>query len=148
MFNWINALRRATGGEKGFTLIELLVTVSIIGILAAVVTAGLTSIPGSTVATTNKAQLNAVQNATDNYLSSDITRLISDANLSGAACGASCTGTWYTSDGVTAYTPAATDVQINTAYLVANSYLRLNASSPTFGCLFAGTTSVVKACRN
>jgi general secretion pathway protein G len=61
-------LRPNTNHQKGFTLIELMVVISILGILAAVVTISMIGITSNAQKSANKAELKTVQVALDAML--------------------------------------------------------------------------------
>jgi prepilin-type N-terminal cleavage/methylation domain-containing protein len=60
------------GRQKGFTLIELLVVISILGILAAIVTLSLVGITGVATQHASKTELQEVQTAYDTMLADQI----------------------------------------------------------------------------
>lgn len=64
----IGTLRRTTRDERGFTLVELLVVVTILGILAAVVTASLVGLTGTAKANACAEELRTVQVGMDAML--------------------------------------------------------------------------------
>lgn len=64
----IGTLRRTTRDERGFTLVELLVVVTILGILAAVVTASLVGLTGTAKANACAVELRSVQVSMDAML--------------------------------------------------------------------------------
>ena len=64
----IGTLRQTSRDERGFTLVELLVVVTILGILAAVVTASLVGLTGTAKANACAEELRTVQVAMDAML--------------------------------------------------------------------------------
>lgn len=143
--------------ERGFTLVELLVTVTIIGVLAAVVTVGVSGAANTSQTKANQALFNGVQSGLDDWFAGNPTQ--TDVPTSGVT-GSGLTG-YYAADGLTTVTTAATDRFINFASTASdptstggtafNTYFRLNASSPaSFKCVVSGpgATSTLKACIN
>ena len=64
----IGTLRRTTRDDRGFTLVELLVVVTILGILAAIVTASLVGLTGTAKTNGCAEELRTVQTAMDAML--------------------------------------------------------------------------------
>ena len=65
LYGWFNANLRGRKGQQGFTLIELLVVVTILGILAAIVTLSLVGITSNANANACRQEYNTVQTAID-----------------------------------------------------------------------------------
>jgi prepilin-type N-terminal cleavage/methylation domain-containing protein len=144
MFERIKKLR----GERGFTLVELLVTVTIIGVLAAVVTVGVSGASNTSQTKANQAQFNGVQSALDDYAATNPSA--TGVPVTGTVFDGTQTG-YYTADGSSAYTTLASDKEINFASTTNsfNTFFRLNASSGTVSCIVGSTTSfTLKACKN
>ncbi|HEV8228574.1 MAG TPA: type II secretion system protein [Candidatus Limnocylindria bacterium] len=153
--------------ERGFTLVELLVTVTIIGVLAAVVTIGVSGSASNAQMKANQGTYSDVQSAIDSWLASNSLSIASDIVV-GAANESATVGLWYTANGV-ATTPAAAlstvpgasgaygavDFTQTTGALPFNSFFRLNAGQSVVCVLpksAAGATvsssSTVFACKN
>lgn len=97
-------------GDAGFTLIEMLVTVTIIGVLAAVVTVGVSGASSTAQTQANKQLYASIQAGIDAYAAS--TPAAKGAET-GVAFGTSAFTTgWYQADGST-YTPLAGDYFVN-----------------------------------
>jgi prepilin-type N-terminal cleavage/methylation domain-containing protein len=67
----IGNLRRTTRDERGFTLVELLVVVTILGILAAIVTASLVGLTGTAKTNACAEELRTVQVGMDAMLATN-----------------------------------------------------------------------------
>jgi type IV pilus assembly protein PilA len=65
MSRLLNELRRRRRDQKGFTLIEMLVVISILGILAAVVTMSMVGVVNLAQQRADAAELNTIQVAVD-----------------------------------------------------------------------------------
>ncbi len=107
----VAAIRRERrhNGEKGFTLIELLVVVTIIGILAAIVSVSVGGFTGQATTKSRKTSLFSVQNAVDTFNVDNVDGSGVIVAPTGAATGFSTTSStdWYGTNGKTG--PAFTD---------------------------------------
>ena len=144
----IQALRR----EKGFTLVELLVTTTIIGVLAAVVTVGVSGASSTAQTKSNIQLINSIQSGIDTFAAENplstgvpvtgVTPTADSTNyfgVSGTAGGVAVTA----SDSFVDFTSTA---GANQSF---SSNFRLNNSSSTFKCVVSSTTTfTLKACRN
>ncbi|HEV8228575.1 MAG TPA: type II secretion system protein [Candidatus Limnocylindria bacterium] len=139
--------RGSLASEAGFTLVEMLVTVTIIGVLAAVVTAGVSGASSTAQTQANKQLFASVQTGLDSYAAS--TPLATGVPTTGTATGGE---TGYTgADGATAVVILNTDrfVDFASSTNSFSTYFRLNNSSGTFKCVVASaTTFSLKACHN
>ena len=147
MFKRMRTTTDEAKGEKGFTLVELLVTVTVIGILSAVVTVGVSGASSTSQTKANQAQFNSIQAGLDTYAAStpSATGVPTTGTVAASAPG------YYGADGSTAYVPTGTELPINFASTTNsfNTFFRLNNSSGTFKCLVASaTTFTLTACHN
>lgn len=68
LYGWLNKNLRGRKGQQGFTLIELLVVVTILGILAAIVTLSLVGLTTNASAQSCNQEYKTVQAALDAYM--------------------------------------------------------------------------------
>jgi prepilin-type N-terminal cleavage/methylation domain len=68
LFGWMNRNMRGRKGQQGFTLIELLVVVTILGILAAIVTLSLVGLTTNASVQSCNQEYKTVQAALDAYM--------------------------------------------------------------------------------
>src|SRR5260370_26098437 len=71
LFGWCNNNLRGRKGQQGFTLIELLVVVTILGILAAIVTLSLVGITTHANVEACNSEYKTVQAAMDSYMANN-----------------------------------------------------------------------------
>jgi prepilin-type N-terminal cleavage/methylation domain-containing protein len=138
---------RALTREAGFTLVEMLVTVTVIGVLAAVVTVGVSGASSNAQTQANKQVFNSVQTGLDSYAASNplATGVPNPTNAAGTETG------YYAADGSPVITLANTDkfITFTDATNSFNTFFRLGNSSGTFKCAVATTTTfTLKACHN
>jgi prepilin-type N-terminal cleavage/methylation domain-containing protein len=84
LYGWCNRNLRGRKGQQGFTLIELLVVVTILGILAAIVTLSLVGLTTNANAQSCNSEYKTVQAALDAYMANNNVDTISaatDTNL-------------------------------------------------------------------
>ena len=82
----IGNLRRTTRDERGFTLVELLVVVTILGILAAIVTASLVGLTGTAKTNACAEELRTVQVGMD--------AMMATQNITTVTASAGSTNVW------------------------------------------------------
>src|SRR5258707_1879178 len=105
VFKRIEAIKKAMKNDKGFTLVELIVTVTIIGILSAVVTTGVSGAASTSQTKANQALFNSVQSGLDTYAASTP----SVTGLPGTTAAAGTETGYFAADGLGTITLAATD---------------------------------------
>ena len=71
LYGWMNRNLRGRKGQAGFTLIELLVVVTILGILAAIVTLSLVGLTTNANAQSCQSEYKTVQAALDAYMANN-----------------------------------------------------------------------------
>lgn len=162
-----------TRGDGGFTLVELLVTVTIIGVLAAVVTVGVAGSASNAQTKANQGTFSDYQAAVDAWLASNPSITAASVPISntftcnnvawlGGCDNAATTFLWYTSTGnatSSVYSNVPTSPAFNvgrtymsidptSASLGFNSFFRLNAGAATVCVVDSLAKSVVLACHN
>ena len=71
LYGWLNKNLRGRKGQQGFTLIELLVVVTILGILAAIVTLSLVGLTTHANVESCQSEYKTVQAALDSYMANN-----------------------------------------------------------------------------
>jgi prepilin-type N-terminal cleavage/methylation domain-containing protein len=71
LYGWFTKNLRGKKGQKGFTLIELLVVVTILGVLAAIVTLSLVGLTTNASVQSCNAEYKTVQSALDAYMATN-----------------------------------------------------------------------------
>ena len=71
LYGWFNRNLRGRKGQQGFTLIELLVVVTILGVLAAIVTLSLVGLTTNASVQSCNAEYKTVQAALDAYMANN-----------------------------------------------------------------------------
>lgn len=71
LYRWFNKNLRGRKGQQGFTLIELLVVVTILGILAAIVTLSLVGLTTHANVEACNSEYKTVQSALDSYMANN-----------------------------------------------------------------------------
>jgi prepilin-type N-terminal cleavage/methylation domain-containing protein len=154
--------RGRISGDAGFTLVELLVTVTIIGVLAAVVTVGVSGASSNAQVKANQGTYSDVQAAVDDWLASN--PLLTFAAIPVTGGDVTATADWYSSSGATTNTDIDTfagaavyrriDFASTSGTATFASFLRLNAGAGVF-CVIRTTDAVsgpleatLRACHN
>ncbi len=148
---------RERKGEQGFTLIELLVVVTIIGILAAIVSVSVGGFTGKASIQAHKSTANGVQAAVDAYIAdhysgtgavvpptaADTTIVAADEvkwyDTNGSVLGAGAGPSVYKLVSFAQLTQSTTTVVANTTR-TQGPYLRLGGNA-TIACVFKDTLS-------
>lgn len=139
---------RGRRGDGGFTLIELLVVVTIIGILAAIVSVSVSGFTGTAQKNKKQSDVASVQGAVDAWIALKTTGNLLNVprKVAGGAAQTTAITTsgdaagWFDKNGldVTLQTVAGANVyqEVDITALVTEGLLRLRASPGTFKCVF------------
>src|SRR5260370_20011641 len=79
LYGWMSKNLRGRKGQQGFTLIELLVVVTILGILAAIVTLSLVGLTSNASVQSCNQEYKTVQSALDAFMANNNTDTINGA---------------------------------------------------------------------
>ena len=99
LYGWFNKNLRGKKGQQGFTLIELLVVVTILGVLAAIVTLSLVGLTTNANTQACNTEYKTVQSAIDDYMANNQLESLPNAqtaytnDMTGGANNAPATGT-------------------------------------------------------
>ena len=151
------AVRRSLGNDRGFTLIELLVTVTVIGVLAAVVSVG---VGGASTAASTKANVgtfNQVQSAVESFTAAGNTLSTSAGsatNVQTTSCDsagsltAACDGAFYNSTGgATVAVLGDYSINVITSTLTTGNWLRPYNTTSLICVVGTATSTTIKACK-
>ncbi len=148
MKDWVIRAIRRPRSDKGFTLVELLVTTTIIGVLAAVVTVGVSGASSTAQTKANIQLINGIQGGLDTYAAQN--SLATGVPVTGNA--SLDTTNYFSTTGVPGAVSVSTSDQVIDFTSSTNSFsqnFRLNNSSTNFKCVVtSNSTFSLKACRN
>jgi prepilin-type N-terminal cleavage/methylation domain-containing protein len=123
----LRALRKAHKGQAGFTLIEVLVVMTILGILAAIVSISLLGVTANARTKAKAAELATVQAAFDAMLSD---QQVPQGSIAGACAASGTTNNMAAFPGGTQYTVPDGLIPV----VLATHYLRQAQTSFKYAC--------------